>query len=51
MTYVLRNVPPEVWSKVRARAEAEGRSLRSVVLALLAYYAAAGLPHPPAERH
>ena len=44
MMYVLRDVPPEIWDRVRARAEAEQRSLRSVVLALLKYYAAAGLP-------
>lgn len=43
-SYILRNVDPELWTKVKARAEKEGHALRWVILQLLVYYAKHGLP-------
>jgi hypothetical protein len=37
--YVLRNLPPELWAKVHARADREGWPLRQLFLALLDDYA------------
>jgi hypothetical protein len=34
-TYLLDGIPAELWQAVRARAAAEGRSVRYVILALL----------------
>lgn len=42
--YTLRDMDPELWAAVKARAASEGRGLRWVVLTLLAHYAAHGLP-------
>ena len=44
MTYMLRNIDPELWSQVKTRAASEGRGLRWIVLYLLAFYARKGLP-------
>lgn len=51
MTYLLRNVPDELWAKVKARAVKDGFAYpRYAVLALLRYYAAHGLPTPRKSR-
>jgi hypothetical protein len=38
-SYILRNVPPELWDAVKARAEGEGLPLRHIILQLLRAYA------------
>lgn len=42
--YILRKVDDELWQQFRTRAQAEGHSLRWVVLELVAYYVRHGLP-------
>jgi len=42
VNYVLRQIDPELWEAVKARAAEEGRSLRFVLLALLRAYAKHG---------
>lgn len=37
--FLLRDVPDSLWQRVKARAETEGRSLRGLILWLLAKYA------------
>ena len=41
--YILRKIDPDLWASVKARAAAEGRPLRFVILALLKAYAEQGL--------
>lgn len=38
-SYILRDVDPDLWARVKARAETEGRSLRGLILWLLTKYA------------
>lgn len=38
-SYLLRNVPVELWDRVKARASADGRNLRGLILWLLTKYA------------
>jgi hypothetical protein len=38
-TYLLRDIDPTLWERVKARAGTEGRSLRGLILWLLAKYA------------
>ena len=38
-SYILRDIDPDLWSRVKARAEPEGRSLRGLILWLLTRYA------------
>jgi hypothetical protein len=40
MDYILRDVPDEIWRKVKARAALEGMTIRGVIVALLKEYAA-----------
>lgn len=40
MTYLLRNINPELWARVKARAQAEGHQVRWVLLRFLESYAA-----------
>lgn len=42
--YLLRNIPDDIWIRVKRRAAKEGRSLRWIVMKLLGYYADNGLP-------
>lgn len=42
-SYTLRDVPKELWSTVKARAEREGLQLRPLMLSLLEQYAERGL--------
>lgn len=42
--FLLRNIDPGVWAKVKDRAAKEGRTLRGVLILLIAYYAKHGLP-------
>lgn len=49
MMYALRDVPEDLWARVRARAAREGRRFRDVILQLLTYYDRAGLPELPPE--
>jgi hypothetical protein len=37
-TYVIRNLPEPIWTRVKARSEAEGIPLRAVILKLLELY-------------
>jgi len=43
-TYILRDLPEDLWGRVKARAEREGRHLRPLFLMLLERYAATGVP-------
>lgn len=43
MTYLLRNIPDDLWVRVKRRAEREGRPLRFIILKLLELYASKGL--------
>ena len=38
-TYLLRDIDPTLWQRVKVRAVTEGRSLRGLILWLLAKYA------------
>lgn len=40
--YLVRDIPDELWVRVKRRARSEGRSLRFIVLELLKRYAAHG---------
>ena len=40
MDYLLRNIDRKLWKRVSARAEAEGRTLRGLILWLLERYLA-----------
>lgn len=42
-TYLLRNVPGDLWERVKARAEEDGFDVRTVILMLLKHYADHGL--------
>jgi hypothetical protein len=42
--YLLRDIPDELWVRVKRRAAKDDRKLRSIVLLLLKYYASHGLP-------
>lgn len=46
MLYALRNVPADLWMRVKSRAESEGRTIRGVILLLLQYYVERGIPGP-----
>jgi hypothetical protein len=45
-SYIIRKIDDALWSRVKARAESEGRGqgLRWVLVQLLEYYADNGLP-------
>lgn len=43
-TFLLRDVDPTLWRKVKARAARDGISLKAALHALLTYYAKYGLP-------
>mgnify|MGYP001599867914 CR=1 FL=1 len=36
--YILRNIDPDLWARVKARSEQDGIPLRAVILKLLALY-------------
>lgn len=38
-SYILRDIDPQLWQRVKARAEREGHPLRWVILTLLTKYA------------
>ena len=38
-SYILRNIPDDLWVRVKARAESDGRHLRGLILWLLTKYA------------
>lgn len=42
-SYVLRDLPPEVWEQFRARASAEGWPLRALFLELIREYASGAI--------
>jgi hypothetical protein len=42
-TYLLRNVPDELWEQVKAKADSDGLDARTVILLLLKHYAEHGL--------
>lgn len=44
LTYLLRDMPPDLWDTVQARAKSDHRSVREVILACLEIYAEHGLP-------
>lgn len=39
-SYILRTIDPDLWTRVKARSEADGIPLRAIILALLEMYAA-----------
>ena len=41
--YYIRDIDPELWKKVKTRAAHDGRTVRSILLILLKYYAVHGL--------
>lgn len=38
--YILRNIDPALWARVKARSRAEGIPLRAIILKLLELYGA-----------
>lgn len=46
-SFMLRQIDPDLWRRVKARAALEGRTVRSVLLDLITAYAD-GAPRPPA---
>jgi len=40
--YLVRNIPDDLWIRVKRRAAKEGRTLRWIILRLLHYYANGG---------
>ena len=42
--YLVRNIPDDLWIRVKRRAAKDGRHLRWVILRLLGIYADKGLP-------
>lgn len=38
-SFILRNIDPDLWARVKARAAEDGRSLRGLILWLLTKYA------------
>lgn len=42
--YLLRDIPDELWIRVKRRAAKDGQNLRFIVLKLLEYFAKHGLP-------
>ena len=42
--YLVRDIPDDLWIRVKRRAAKEGRSLRWIILKLLGRYADKGLP-------
>jgi hypothetical protein len=43
-SYMLRNMPPELFKAAKDKAATEGHNLKWVILQLLTYYVKAGLP-------
>ena len=43
MTYLLRDIPDDLWVRVKQRAAKDGRSLRFVIVVLLQQYVRRGL--------
>jgi hypothetical protein len=37
--YILRNIPPDLWARFKARSEADGIPMRALVLLLIEAYA------------
>ena len=42
-SYILRNIDPSLWARVKARSAAEGVPLRAIILKLLEFYAQGAL--------
>lgn len=42
--YILRNIDPALWEKVSKKADAEGRTLRGLILWLLTLYVKGQIP-------
>ena len=38
-SYILRNIDPDLWARVKARSEQDGIPLRAIILKSLALYA------------
>lgn len=43
MTYLLRNIPDDLWIRVKRRATREGHPLRFILIKLLERYVAHGI--------
>jgi hypothetical protein len=39
VTYLLRDIPPDLWRQVKAKAAIEGVTVRAVILRMLEAYA------------
>lgn len=50
--YLVRDIPDDLWIRVKRRAAKEGRSLRWIIIELLRSYASNGMPDkdPPDTR-
>lgn len=48
--YLIRNLDNSVWAKLKRRAEGEGRTVRAVVLSLIARYASGEIGFEAEER-
>lgn len=47
--YLVRDIPDDLWVRVKQRAAKEGRSLRWVILKLLSLYSRKGMPDEPPQ--
>jgi len=43
LTYLLRNIPDDLWIRVKRRAAREGHPLRFIIIKLLEHYISSGL--------
>ncbi len=43
-TYLLRDIPDDLWPAARARAKSERRTMASAIFDLLRYYVQHGMP-------
>jgi hypothetical protein len=42
--YIIRDIDPGLWARVKSRAALESRPMRAIILALLTWYADHGMP-------
>ena len=48
-SFIVREIPAELWADVKTRAQHEGRFLNGLLLVLLRYYVQYGVPVAPTE--
>lgn len=42
-SYILRNIDPDLWARVKARSEKDGIPMRTIIFALLEHYVEHGV--------